>query len=586
MAKSGSFTTGNYQGRALKFSWNVASQNISNNTTTINWTLDATGKATSTWYMATNIKLVIDGKTVYSTSNWIKLYENTNVSRGTFTFNHGSDGSRSFKASAEAGIYYSTVNCKGNGSFELPVIPRSSVMGSVSGSKITDNFSVSYKKYVSSYTDKLEINVSGRAVSQSISNYTSGATFTLNDAIKKDIHDVSKDSEAATLAFKLITYSGSTKIGQSGTITRSVTINDSQPSIGSISYTDTNSKTVVATGDASKVVQNQSVVTVTVTDLKAFNGATLATLEITAGDNTTSVSLSGSYIASKTVSIGTVNTARNTLLKAVLTDSRGYTAVTSIAMMAYEYRLPTAIIKCVRKNNFYNQTSLFVNSLCSGLGGQNTVTITEKHRTVGTDTYSTAQTLTDGLETILDLDNSKAWNVHVEITDKLNTTVYDVFVDVGTPILFIDRLKNSVGVNCLPSRSGTLELNGFDLSQIFYKSGETVTLNTVDLAGMITSGGKELDFTIPLGKSAAMMKSVTITELKLNVRNSSGGYALASSYVSGGYNVLTDSAITIKTGLRTNSNMLYVQLNKTSAYNATNNTPLAVRIDSMKFTIN
>lgn len=51
-------------------------------------------------------------------------FNGTTVASGSFTISHNSDGSKSFSASAEEGIYTFAVNCSGSGSWSLPTIAR------------------------------------------------------------------------------------------------------------------------------------------------------------------------------------------------------------------------------------------------------------------------------------------------------------------------------------------------------------------------------------------------------------------------------------------------------------------------------
>lgn len=127
MATSGNFNTKTFNGelgaRYLQFAWEVKSQDTDKNTTTISWTLKGAGGG-SYYYKAGNFKLVINGDTVYSSSERIELYKGTVVASGTKKITHTDDGTKSFKVSAEAGIYYSTVNSTGSETFDLPDIPR------------------------------------------------------------------------------------------------------------------------------------------------------------------------------------------------------------------------------------------------------------------------------------------------------------------------------------------------------------------------------------------------------------------------------------------------------------------------------
>ena len=460
MANSGNLKTTAYDGRYLLFAWAVQSQSIQNNTTTIKWTLSGAGTASVGYYKAGNFKVVIDGKTVYSSSDRINLYDGTVVKSGTYTFAHNNTGDKSFTASAEAGIYTVAVNCKGSETFALPTIPRASTINSVSGNKITDTFSVKYTSYVSSYTNTLKIGVNGRKVKQSIGNYTSGSNFTLTDTLKSDIYNASANSSNVKLDFTLATYNNGTLIGNSETITKSVAINDSNPTIGAVSYIDTNSKTTAITGDSSKIIRGYSTLKVTLSDLKAKNSATLSKLTVEIGGVSDTISLTGTTLSVQNVDIGAVDLASDTVLKATLTDSRGNVAVNEINVSILDYEKPTALISCARKDNFYNDVILNVSASYSALNDKNDITITAQYKTADSGSYGATTAIPDGTPTTLSLDNTKAWKVKIVVSDKLNKTTYIRDVEKGIPILFIDRGKSSVGVNCFPSGNNSFEVDG------------------------------------------------------------------------------------------------------------------------------
>jgi len=143
MALSGSFDTNKYGGhRGLRFSW-TGSQSISGNYTDVSWSLKGIGSTGSGYYTSGNFKVVIDGETVYSSSTRRELWDGTLVASGTKRIYHNGDGTRSFSASAEAGIYTIAVNCTGSGSWTLNTIPRYANITSFSVSK-RDETSVTY----------------------------------------------------------------------------------------------------------------------------------------------------------------------------------------------------------------------------------------------------------------------------------------------------------------------------------------------------------------------------------------------------------------------------------------------------------
>lgn len=458
MANSGSLKTSAYDGRYLLFEWNVSNQNIQNNTTTISWTLSGAGTANVGYYKAGNFKVVIDGKTVFNSPERINLYNGTVVKNGTYVFNHNKDGTKTFKASVEGGIYTTAVNCTGSATFSLPAIPRASTILSVSGNKITDKYSVKYSKAVSTYNDTLQINVAGRSVSQKITNYSSGSTFSLSDAVKKDIYSVGYQN--VYLEFQLVTYNGSTKIGTSDIIKKSVTVNDSQPMIGDISYIDTNSKTVSITGDSTKIIKGYSTVRATIANVKAMNGATIQKIVSKIGDVTNTTTLTGSSSSNVAIDIGKVNVSEDSQLVVTVTDSRGLTATSSITVTVCDYEKPTANISCKRRENFYTETDLIVNAHISDIFGKNTETIKAYTKQADASDYGAAVNVTAGETTTLSLDNTKAWNVKVVVSDKLSSYTNVLYIEKGQPIVFFDRQKSSVGVNCFPTRDNSFEVDG------------------------------------------------------------------------------------------------------------------------------
>ena len=458
MASSGSLKTSAYDGRYLLFEWNVSNQNIQNNSTTISWTLSGAGAASVGYYKAGNFKVVIDGKTVFNSPERINLYNGTVVKNGTYVFNHNKDGTKTFKASVEAGIYTTAVNCTGSSTFSLQAIPRASTILSVSGNKITDKYSVKYSKAVSTYNDTLQINVAGRSVSQKITNYSSGASFSLSDAVKKDIYSVG--SQNVYLEFQLVTYNGSTKIGTSDIIKKSVTVNDSQPIIGDISYIDTNSKTVAITGNSTKIIKGYSTVRATVSNVKAMNGATIQKIVSKIGNVTNTTTLTGSSSSNVAIDIGKVNVSEDSQLVVTVTDSRGLTATSSITVTVCDYEKPTANISCKRRENFYTETDLIVNAHISDIFGKNTETIKAYTKQADASDYGSAVNVAPGEATTLSLDNTKAWNVKVVVSDKLSSYTNVLYIEKGQPIVFFDRKKSSVGVNCFPTRDNSFEVDG------------------------------------------------------------------------------------------------------------------------------
>lgn len=475
MSTSGKVSTNGYEGRFITFSWSLTTQSIAANTSTIAWRLEGDGTGQSSRYKAGNFKVVIDGVTVYSTSqdDRIWLYDGTLVASGNYTFNHNSQGEKSFNVSIQAGIYTYAVNCTGSGSFSLPTINRISDITAVGGSNTSDTLSVTYTEYVAAYTNNLIVKL-GSTTLQTINDYQSGASFTLSDSALSTIYSSVTSAKTVTLSFSLRTYSGSLLIGTSDAVSKTLTINDSNPTIGAITYIDSNSTTVAITTDNQYIIRNYSTLQVTVSNLAALNSATLASITVAGGGVSQTRSLSGSTDASEVFNLGTINQSSNFTLTVTLTDSRGFTATKSINILVYDYNLPAATISALRVDNYYTTTNVTVNANYASIGGHNTLSLTAQYKKTSESSYGAAVTLTNGVTTALSLDNNYEWNLKVIVADSLGSTTYNLIIGRGLPIWFLDRVLSSVGINCFPLQNDSLEVNGLRVDDKIYIGSQSI----------------------------------------------------------------------------------------------------------------
>ena len=475
MATSGSVSSNGYEGRYITFSWSLTSQNIQANTSTISWRLEGDGTGESSRYKAGNFKVVIDGVTVYSTSqdNRIWLYDGTLVASGNYTLNHNSAGAKSFSVSIQAGIYTYAVNCTGSGSFTLPTISRISTITAVNGANTSDTLSVAYTEYVAAYTNNLIIKL-GSTTIQTITNYNSGAGFSLSSAALNSIYSSVTTAKTVTLSFSLQTYDGSTSLGISDPVSKTLNISNSNPTIGAVTYRDSNNNTVNITTNNQYIIRNNSTLEVTVTNLTALNSATLASITVAGGGVSQTRSLSGSTDASEVFNLGTINQSSNFTLTVTLTDSRGFTATKSINILVYDYNLPTATISALRVDNYYTTTNVTVNANYASIGGHNTLSITAQYKKTSESSYGAAVTLSDGVTSTLSLDNNYEWNLKVIVADSLGSTTYNLIIGRGLPIWFVDRLLSSVGINCFPLENDSLEVNGLRLDDRIYIGSQSI----------------------------------------------------------------------------------------------------------------
>lgn len=480
------------------------------------------------------------------------------------------------------------------------------------------------------------------------------------------------NNKSATYQIKCV-YSGNTVTKTGGTA--SVNESANKPSVSSFTYADTNSTTSAITQNTAKIVQGLSKVTYYATGLSAKNGASISSAKVAIMGQTINLSVSGSSASGGGGSTSIVNsgTAVNAVL--TVTDSRGITQTVSSQLDMVAYSNPTAIITLERHNNYYSETDLKADADYVTIG-TNAITITYKAKKTGTSTWTVTGSLSDNVTSVITLDNTSAWDVQVAVSDSFGgSTTYNRSVQRGMPIVYFDRLRESVGINCFPANDQSLEVNGYDLGHsmifrsnltssndldtlygkynqgyyyingstpsnspftsssvwtilvvigstggytqqffvdnrggnypfiwmrqrsgnpqqwgswvgapkyesLFYKSGDTSSPNSYIAHGYLSESGKRLRFQVELAKKRNNV-TTSLSTLKINAYGSAG-YCIGTSYISGGKDVLNDSAYTV-TVAPISDFVVRIQVDRTTAFNGTNNTPIIVELNSVTF---
>lgn len=249
MATSGSFNTTGYQGRYLTFSWEVKSQSVADNTTTISWYLRGAGDTTTSYYYTQNIKVTIDDVTVFTHSldvdGQILLRNGTVVTSGTYTFSHNNEGNHSFSAYVEAGIYNWSVNCKGSGSFDLPQIARASAITSVDNVTLGNKCRVTWTPASASFRYKLKFSIGSWSYTTGAIHPNRTSAYTYSEyTIPLEVAYQIVDGFTGVMTVTLYTYSNSgatTQVGSADAKTFRVTVPASEAPVVSMSLSPVHS---------------------------------------------------------------------------------------------------------------------------------------------------------------------------------------------------------------------------------------------------------------------------------------------------------------------------------------------------------
>ena len=386
-----------------------------------------------------------------------------------YTIPHKSDGSKTFTASAEAGIYTVAVNCRGNGTFTLPQISRYATI--VSATNFTDiqNPSCEFNNPTGSML-QFKIEAGGNTavvVRNNVSNASSPYTFQLTEAERNALRALCPNSNTLAVRITVATYQGSTPANWSY-LDRTMTIVNANPTMTGVTYKDNNPTSVAVSENNQVIIQNQSLLQISLASISALKSATLVSAQVTINSVSVSASLSGASQSNVNINFGAVNVTSNISAQIVITDSRGNQTTQSLPLTIQPWTLPTAIISCQRQQNYYSQTDLTVDADFSSIGGKNSITITYYYKLTSSSSWTTGGTMDDGDTVTMNLDNTKEWNVKVTITDRFGSTSYTMNIGVGIPIVFFDRLKKSVGINCFPSYEKSIESSGLLMDDIIY----------------------------------------------------------------------------------------------------------------------
>ena len=484
MATSSNFSTSN---KYIKYRIIVTENSYSVQNNTSNVTVKVQVWRTNTGYETYGTGtcyVTIDG-TDYSqsitTSQKFTYNSYTEVFNRTLTISHNPNGAKTLYVSSY--IDHSRFDSSSQGfNVNLTNIPRNATITSAPNFTDEQNPTITYQNTAGNDVTTLQacISLNGSTDDipyRDIPKTGTSYTFYFN---QEEINTLlnATSGKSRTVYFYIKTVLSGNTFYSNYAVTFSVV--NANPTISSISYLDTNSQITSITGNAQWIVRNKSTLQITLNTLTALKGATLSSAVVNINGNPQSFSgISGSSMASVSLNYGTLNVSSNINATITLTDSRGFKSTYTKAITILDYQDPYSTLTLARKNNFYTATDLTVNCTFSSLNGTNAITIQYQTKKVTDANYGSLTAISNNTETTIQLDNTYQWNVRVVTTDRLGTSVsYVLFVDKGIPLVFFDKNKNSVGINCFPKNNESLEVGGVVINGVvLYNNSSSQTAN-------------------------------------------------------------------------------------------------------------
>lgn len=464
----------------------------------------------------------------------------------TVTIPHNSDGSKTIYVSAYISHARFSSNSQGFNA-TLSTIPRQANIVSAPDFYDTDNPTITYNNPAGDIPEITSLqacislsgsqdDISYRDISKTGTSYT----FNLTQTERNTLLAACPNSNTLSVTFIIRTVlSGQTYYS---TVTKTMTVKNANPVIFGSSYADTNATTTAITNDDQQIIQLNSTVSFNFTSLAAVKYATLVKVEITANAVTVSSSLSGSSVSNHIVAFGTINSTTDIEAIIKLTDSRGNITTESLNITMLAWSLPTGIISLSRKSNYYDETYLKVNADYSSLDNKNSITIQYQYKETSGSSWSALAILQDDVQVTLSLDNTKSFDFKIIVTDRIGSTTYNAVLQIGIPILYIDKLLRSVGVGTIPDQTNQLAVD----RRIELKN--TLQENVADLWSTVTNENYRSAFLIFRNQNnngvLQLGGDTTNGQGYVRVNNATGNniVALGRSSYGGGTVIIRDSS--------------------------------------------
>ena len=451
MALSGSVSTngcpGEGEGRYYTLSWS-ATQSISNNTSTISWTLSTDG-GYSSWMTERTVYVDIDGERVFSKTEAVDRYRGT-IATGTKSISHNSDGTRSFSVSLGAAIYYSSVECTGSQTFTLDTIARASTLSASDGTLGTKTTLTADRKS-SSFTHTLTWecgNYSGTLATKS-----SATSWPFTPELK--LASVAPYGQKVYCTYTLSTYNGSTLVGTDSKSAWFAIPSSVKPSC-TLSLSD--SKGYASTYGG--YIQGESQLSVTINATQAYSSPI----------SRYSASANGATYSTQTFTTSILTTVGTNTISATVIDGRERPGSVSSNITVLAYSRPQITKLKVRRCNAdgtendrggYGKISF--HCTITPLSNKNTRSCSLRYRQSGATTWTNAPAITlsaydqDCNPPVIQMSDAHSYEVQINLTDAFGTTSAVTSISTGYCLYHIPASGKGI------TFGGIAEGNGFNI---------------------------------------------------------------------------------------------------------------------------
>lgn len=415
--------------KSTSFSENV---DIVNNKSDLSITITFSANNSSTWFNSKALKCTCNGST---------QSENVSLSKGgkvtaTFTFEdiqHNNDGSKSVDWNWSITTGTSVLGTlRDSGTKKLTTIPRASDITATNADIGSSSIIVINKKN-DSFTTTLKYKFTNQTLYTTIVEKTGEKTYGWQ--IPTSFYSLIPNAQYGSCSIEAITYNGDTQIGDPKYVDINIFANETlcKPAISNTSIIDTNTKSIVLTGDNTKFIKYVSTPKLT-WNASAKNGASLK-----------------SQIINNVGATSPYQTNWADSFKLDVTDSRNYTSTYNYVLSnVVNYFYPQITASGKRKtstssNIILNLNGKFFNGYFSE-NIKNTATFKCEYKKKEDNEWTTIvlePTINDdGSFSLKDFDlggicdYKHSWQFSITVTDKITSQSSNFPITKGDPIYY------------------------------------------------------------------------------------------------------------------------------------------------------
>ena len=336
---SKTFYSNKYGPRQLRLEL-TQTQNIANNTSTINWKFVSAGSnADASLFLVYATTIKINGEQVYykgdtqwygtgSPSNPHKTFPAAEGSvSGSITVKHNNDGSLSVPVYFYTGVYASKYKADYGGTFTLDKIPRGATLSAAPNFNDEGNPAITYSNPAGTAVSSLQAciaDVNGSTIYvpyRDISKTGTSYTFNLTAAERETLRKATPNNNSLSVKFYVKTViAGNTFYSN---IQKTMSITNGSPTL-SPTVVDSNATTKALTGDANKLIKYYSNAAYTING-GAVKNSSLSSQKVTHNGIT------------KTAATGTYNAVENASFSFEVKDSRGNVTTKTVTKTLINY---------------------------------------------------------------------------------------------------------------------------------------------------------------------------------------------------------------------------------------------------------